>query len=42
MNMRYQYNAFNDQFIDNSRQKSHDTSQEHAVVKSVTKEHDEL
>jgi hypothetical protein len=26
MNMKYQYNAFNDQFINNSRQKSHDTS----------------
>ncbi len=42
MNMKYQYNAFNDQFIDNSRQKSHDTSQEHAVIKSITKEHDEF
>jgi hypothetical protein len=26
MNMKYQYNAFNDKFIDNSRQKNHDTN----------------
>jgi hypothetical protein len=42
MNMKYQYNAFSDQFIDNSRQKNHDTSQEHAVIKSITRKHDEL
>ncbi len=34
--------AFNDQFIDDSRQKSNDTSQEYAIIESITKEHDEL
>ncbi len=42
MNMKYQYNACNDQFIDNSRQKNHDTNQEYAIIKSITIKHNEL
>ncbi len=38
----YFFHVFNDQFIDNSRQKNNYTNQEHAIVESITRKNDEL
>ena len=40
--MRYQYNTFSDQSIDNSCKKSNHSDQEYAVVKSTARKYDEF
>jgi histone H3/H4 len=42
LNMKYQYNTFSNQFINNTCQKSNDTDQEHAVIELITRKHDEF
>ncbi len=42
MNTKFQAHVFSDQFTDDSCQKSDNTNQEHAIIKSVTWKHDKL
>jgi hypothetical protein len=40
INTKFQAHVFSDQFTDDSCQKSDNTDQEHAVIKSITRKHD--